>query len=63
MKDLRELEAQHEATVLECATDGRKSRAHSEFSANSWANETRLWSMELSDRQADYLHEMHVTTN
>ena len=60
MKDLRELEAQHEAIVLECATDGQKFRARSEFSANSWANETRLWSMELSDRQADYLREMHA---
>ena len=42
------------------ATDGQKFRAHSEFSANSWSNETRLWSMELSDRQADYLREMHA---
>ena len=31
MKDLRELETQHEATVSESATDKKKFRLHSEF--------------------------------
>ena len=31
MKDLRELEAQHEPTVSESATDEKKFRLHSEF--------------------------------
>ena len=33
MKDLRELEAQHEAIVSESATDDQKLRTHSEFKA------------------------------
>ena len=33
MKDLRELEAQHEATVSGSATDDQKFRMHSEFKA------------------------------
>ena len=63
MKDLRELEAQHEATVLESATDDQKLRMHGEFKAICSANETQLWSMELSDQQAESLRfvtEMHV---
>ena len=63
LKDLRELEAQHEATVSESATDDQKLRMHSEFKALCLTDETRLWSMEHSDQQADYLRcvsEMHV---
>ena len=60
MKDLRELEVQHEAAVSESATDDQKFRAHSEFNAISWAYETRLWSMKQSVRQAEYLRQMHV---
>ena len=33
MKDLRELEAQHEVIVSESATDDQKLRTHSEFKA------------------------------
>ena len=62
MKDLRELEAQHVATVSESATDDQKLRMHGEFKAMCSADETRLWSKELSDQQAEYLRcviEMH----
>ena len=52
MKDLRELEAQHEATVSESATDDQKLRMHSEFTAICLTDESRLWSNELSDQQA-----------
>ena len=58
MKHLRELEAPHEATVSESATDDQKLRMHSEFKA-IWL----MWSMELSDQQAEHLRcvtEMHV---
>ena len=60
MKDLRELEAQHEATVSKSATDDQKLRLHSEFKAICFTDETRLWSMEHSDQQAEHLREMHV---
>ena len=63
MKDLRELEAQHEATVSESATDDQKLRMHSEFKAICLTDETRLWSMACSDQQAEYLRcvtAMHV---
>ena len=63
MKDLRELEAQHEAIVSESATDDQKLRMHSEFKAICLMDETRLWSMELSDQQVEHLRcvtEMHV---
>ena len=59
MKDLRELEA----TVSESATDDQKLRMHSEFKAICLTDETRLWSMELSDQQTEHLRcvtEMHV---
>ena len=42
MKDLRDLEAQHEATVSKSATDDRKLRMHSEFKAICVTDETRL---------------------
>ena len=60
MKDLRDLEAQHEATVSESATDDQKLRMHSEFKDICLTDETRLWSMEHSDQQAEHLREMHV---
>ena len=63
MKDLRELEAQHEATVSRSATDDQKFRMHSEFKAICLTDETRLWSMEQmehSDQRAEHLREMHV---
>ena len=60
MKDLRELEAQHKATVSKSATDDQKLRMHSEFKAVCLTDETRLWSMEHSDQQAEHLREMHV---
>ena len=60
MKDLRELEAQHEATVSGSATDDQKFRMHSEFKAICLTDETRLWSMEHSDQRAEHLREMHV---
>ena len=63
MKDLRELEAQHEATVSESAADDQKLCMHGEFKAICLTDETRLWSMELSDEQAEHLRcvtEMHV---
>ena len=62
MKDLRELEAQHEATVSESAADDQKFRMHSEFEAMCLADETRLLFMKLFD-QAEHLRhviEMHV---
>ena len=52
IKDLRELEAQHEATVSESAADDQKLRFHSEFKAICLTDETRLWSLELSDQQS-----------
>ena len=55
MKDLRELEAQHEATVSESATDDQKLRMHSEFTAICLTDESRMGSNELSDQQAEYL--------
>ena len=57
MKDLRELEAQHESGS---ATDDQKFRMHSEFKAICLTDETRLWSMEHSDQRAEHLREMHV---
>ena len=63
MKDLRELEAQHEATVSESATDDQKLSMHSEFKAINLTDETRLWSMEPSDQKAEHprcVTEMHV---
>ena len=56
MKYLRELEAQHEATVSESAADDQKLRMHSEFKAIGLADETRLWSMKLFDQQAEHLY-------
>ena len=53
----------HEATVSESATDDQKLRMHSEVKAICMTDETRLWSMELSDQQGEHLHcvtEMHV---
>ena len=60
MKDLRELEAQHEATVSESATDDQKFRMHSEYKAVCLTDQTRSWLMEHSDQQAEHLREMHV---
>ena len=62
VKDLRELQAQHEATVLESATDDQKLRMHSEFKATCLADGRRLWSMKPFDQQADQhcVTEMHV---
>ena len=53
MKDLRELHAQHEATVSKNATDDQKLPMHSEFKAICLADETRLWSMKLFGQQAE----------
>ena len=50
MKDLRELEAQHEATVPKSATDDQKLRMHGESKAICLTVETRLWSMEYYDQ-------------
>ena len=60
MKDLRELEAHHEATVPKSTTDDWKLRMQREFTAICLTDETRLWSMEHSDQQAEHLREMHV---
>ena len=56
MKDLPELEAQHEATVSENAADDQKLRMHSEFKDICMADETQLWSMKLFDQQAEHLN-------
>ena len=60
MKDLREIEAQHEAKISKNATDDQKLRMHSEFKAICLTDETALWSMEYFDQQAEHLREMHA---
>ena len=60
--DLRELEeAQHAVTFT--ASADQKTRMHSEFTAICLTGETRLWSMEFFDEQAERvrcLDEIHV---
>ena len=41
MKDLRELEAQHEATVPKSTKDDQKLRMHSEFKAICFTDEAK----------------------
>ena len=60
MKDLLELEAQDEATISKSASDDQKLRMHSEFKAICLTDETRLWSMECFDQQAEHQREMHA---
>ena len=42
MKDLREIEAQHEAKISKNATDDQKLRMHREFKAICLTDETRV---------------------